>query len=348
LKIHYQKIWDEEDQEDHIHVIVMADSEILMAKPLMEIMGIDFYPFVKWSDDPERNDHYPDGIADIARTTNKLLNSMISSLAENRILRNFGMNYYNSTIEGFVPQTYDPVPGGWYGIPVPDGAKIEDVFKAVEIPDMSESLDELDYVKKLVETAVAANTTVQGNTEQRKVTLGEVELAVGAAKERISSIAKFYMLAMKEKGDKWAKIMNANADKLDAVTIYKKSHKGNVFKKTFEGKHWKSEAGYGCRVVSSTERQEQSLKSIQKLQAVKAQFPNNPAMNKIYGKKLLEFGDLNQDEIKEVMDAEEQTQQAMAQNPAAGTPPDALGASPQAAMPQVPQLTPPQNALQPA
>lgn len=277
MKIHYQKIWDEGDKEDHIHVIVMADNEILMAKPLLEIIGIDFYPFVTWSDDPERNDHYPDGVADIARTPNKLLNAMISAIAENRILRNFGMKFYDSGMEGFVPQSFQSMPFGFYGIPVPEGKKIDDVFKDVQIPDLSDSLDEMDYVKKMVETAVAANATVQGNVEQRKVTLGEVELAVAAAKERITSIAKFYMLAQKEKGDKWAKIMNANADKLEAVKLYKKSHKGNYFSKTVSGKDWKSDKGYSCRAISSAEREKESLETIQKLNAVKAQFPDNPA-----------------------------------------------------------------------
>jgi hypothetical protein len=344
LKAHYQKVWDLSDTQEHWHVIVKCDNEILMAKPLLELMNIDFLPFVTWSDDPERNDHYPDGIADIARTPNKLLNAMISALAENRIMRNFGMNFYNSSIEGFVPQSYQPTPFGWYGIPVPDGGKIDDVFKAVQIPDMSESLDEMEYVKKMVETAVAANSTIQGETQQQnKVTLGEVELAVGAAKERISSIAKFYMLAMKEKGDKWAKIMNANADKIDAITLYKKSHKGNIFSKTVTGKDWKSDTGYECRAVSTAEREKKNLESLSKLNAVKAQFPNNNAMNRIYGEKILQFGDLNSDQVKEVMDEESQNLQQMSMGMsgisgmAPGMPPGMPQASPQPVMPVMPQ-----------
>jgi hypothetical protein len=344
LKADFQKVFDLKDQEQHLHLIVRADKEIVMAKPLMELLNVDFFPFVTWSDDPERNDHYPDGIADIARTPNKLLNAMISALAENRILRNFGMNFYNSSMEGFVPQSYQPTPFGWYGIPVPDGQKIEDVFKAVQIPDMSESLDEMEYVKKLVETAVAANSTVQGETQQSKVTLGEVELALAASKERITSITKFSKLAHLEKGDKWAKIMNANADKIDAITLYKKSHKGNYFEKTVTGKDWKSDKGYTCRVVLRAEKDKQNLEGLQKLNAVKAQFPNNMAMKKISDKKILEFADLNTDQIKEVMDEEEQNMQMMQQQGGAmpGMPPDAAGASPQ---PQIPATDP--NATMP-
>lgn len=338
LKAHFQKVFDLSDGQQYLHVIVIADKEILMAKPLKEVLGVGFFPFVTWSDDIERNDHYPDGIADIARTPNKLLNAMISALAENRILRNFGMNFYDSGIEGFVPQSYQPTPFGWYGIPVPEGKSMKDVFQPVQIPDMSDSLDEMEYVKRMVETAVAAGATIQGDVQQNKVTLGEVELALAASKERITSIAKFYMLAQKEKGDKWQKIMNANADKIDAITLYKKSHKGNFFSKTVTGKDWQSETGYTCRVVSRAERDKQNIEGLQKLNAVKAQFPDNAAMNKIYGKKILEFADLNSDEIKEVMDAESQKMQL-------GMPPDALGGTPQPVMQDPMQLTPQPNAV---
>jgi hypothetical protein len=336
LKTHFKKVYDLADMEEHWHLIVMADSEIIMAKPLMDILGIDELPFVSWSDDPERLDQYPDGTADIARTTNKLLNSNISSLAENGILRNFGMNFYDSSIEGFVPQSYQPIPFGWYGIPVPEGKKIDDVFKKVDIPNSADKIQEMEFVKRLVEIAVAANTTVQGGTEKNKITLGEIELALSAAKERISSIAKFYNLAMKDKGMLWSKLLNANADILKAVKLYKKSHKGNYFPKIATGKEYKSEAGYNCRVVSSSEREKKSIETIQKLNAVKAQFPNNPAMAKIYGKKILEFVDLNPEEIKEVMEAETQNMQ-MLQQGMPGMPPDALGASPR---PQIPPVDP--------
>jgi hypothetical protein len=342
LKLHLQKVWDEKDQDSHWHVIVLCnaglENEILSAKPLMSTVNIDFLPYVTWSDDPERLDHYPDGIADVARTSNKLLNAMISAVAENRILRNFGMNYYNSSLEGFVPQTYQPTPFGWYGIPVPADQKLQDVFQPVEVPDMSESLAEMDYVKKLVESAVAASSTVQGQTEEQKITLGEVELAMQAAKERITSISKFYMLAQKEKGDKWARIMNANADKLDVIKLYKKSHKGNYFSKTATSKDWKSDKGYDCKPVSTAERQQQNIQGLQKLQAVKQFFPNNPVLDKIVGKKMLEFADVNPDETNQVLDAQEQMMKA----PQVG-PPNAPQASPQPANPQ--PLTPPQNAL---
>lgn len=168
LKAHFKKAYDSADMEEHWHLIIMADAEIPMAKPLLDLIAIDELPFVTWSDDPERLDQYPDGTADIARTTNKLLNSNISSLAENGILRNLGMNFYDSSIEGFVPQTYESQPFGWYGIPVPENKKIDEVFKKIEIPAAGEKIQEMEFVKKLVEVAVAANTMVQDGNEKTK------------------------------------------------------------------------------------------------------------------------------------------------------------------------------------
>lgn len=308
LRAYYVKIWDESDQEDHIHVIVAVDTgitgkEILMAKPLKDILNIDFYPFVTWSSDPERNDHYPDGTADIVRTPNKVLNVWFSQLVENRNLRNMGMNFYDATVkEGWTPQSFDPVPFGWYPLP----GKPSEVFQKVDIPDLSESLDEIGFVKGLVESATAATATTKGDTDQRKVTLGEVELTLQAAKERISSISKFYMLAQKEFGEKWAKLVNANGDKIEAVKLYKKGFRGNMYSRTVSPADWRSEDGYSCKVMSSAEREQKDMQSIQKLNAIKTEFMGNMAFKKIYDKKLLEFGGLSPDDAKQVMDYEEQ------------------------------------------
>lgn len=320
LKACQVKIWDDKDQMDHIHVIVKCDNEILMAKPLMDVLNIDFYPYVTWSSDPERNDHYPDGTADIIRTPNKILNVWLSQLVENRTLRNFGMNFYDATAkEGWTPAAMEAMPFGWYPLP----GKPSEILQRVEIPDLSESIDEMQFLKSLVEGATAATTTTKGETEQSKVTLGEVELAMGAAKERITSISKFYILAQKEFGEKFAKIVNANPDKLEAIKLYKRSYKGNWFDKEVSPNDWRSNDGYNCKVVSSAEREEKSVKTIQKMQAVKAQFPTNIAFKKIYDKKLLEFADLNPEEIKEVTDFEEQNPMPV-MAPGQLTPPNAL------------------------
>lgn len=331
LRAYYVKIWDSLTEQDNIHVIVRCATETLMAKPLKEILNIDFYPFITWSSDPERNDHYPDGTADIVRTPNKVLNIWFSQLVENRSLRNMGMNFYDATAkEGWTPQSFDPVPFGWYPLP----GKPSEVYQKVDIPDLSESLDEIGFVKGLVESATAATATTKGETDNNKVTLGEVELTLQAAKERISSISKFYMLAQKEFGEKWAKLVNANGDKIEAVKLYKKGFKGNMYAKTVAPSDWRSEDGYSCRVVSSAEREQKDMQSIQKLNAIKTEFMGNTAFKKIYDKKLLDFGGLNPDEAKQVMDFEEQNPQPMLPTDANGQPTQQVTPQPNVRTPQ--------------
>lgn len=312
LKVYRFKEWDDVRQEDVVHVLVTAgpNAEILMAKPLQKVLGINEYDLNTWTDDPDRTDHYPDGVADTARNANKLLNSMISSLAENRILRNMGMQYYDSTAaENWSPAGFEPVPFGWYPLP----GKPADIVQRVEIPDMTEAIDEMQYVKQVVESATAATTTLQGDTQQTKVTLGEVELAMGAAKERIGTLAKFKLLNQKARAEKWGKLMNANADKLEDIKLYKKSNKGNWFSKTVTPSMWKSTDGYECRVISSAEKEKKNTEGINKLNAVAQQFPGNPVMRKVYQKKLLDFGDINPDDAQAILEYEDQRELMMAQ-----------------------------------
>lgn len=144
LSLHFVFEKGKEDEEEQIYLYVEADDrEILMKKPLEEVIGVtadhwwrNHYPYVTWADDLERQDFWSDGIADIVRPANKVLNAWYSQLVENRTLRNFGMHYYDSTVEGFNPGTYNPIPWGWYGVP----GKPSDVIQKVDVPDLSESL----------------------------------------------------------------------------------------------------------------------------------------------------------------------------------------------------------------
>src|SRR5690606_26730416 len=148
-------------EEQIFHYVEAEDQNILMKKPQEEIIGTTkdhfwrtHYNYNTWGDDIDKQDFWTDGIADIVRTPNKILNSWFSQLVENRTLRNFGMHYYDSTLasEGFVPGTFEPKPWGWYGVP----GKPNEVLQKVEIPDLSESLDEMDYVASMVEKATGA------------------------------------------------------------------------------------------------------------------------------------------------------------------------------------------------
>jgi hypothetical protein len=231
LTIHY--VFREEEKykgrtyRDQIFVYVEAEEHcILMKRPQEDIIGKtsdnywqNHYRYNSWGDDVDKQDFWTDGIADIVRTPNKVLNSWFSQLVENRTLRNFGMHYYDSSLksEGFTPSTFNPVPWGWYGVP----GKPSEVLQKVDIPDLSESLDEMTFVIEMTEKATGATTTQQGTQTERKTTLGEVELALGEAKERTQGMSKFYTKAWEQRGLKFLKLIEAGRGKLDAVKIYK-------------------------------------------------------------------------------------------------------------------------------
>ncbi len=315
LNEHYVKLWDEEKKEFVLHLVTMADQEILLNKPLKEILNIDFFPFVTWADDLERTDFWSDAWGDVVRTPNKILNAYFSQMVENRTMRNFGMNYYDSTMQGFVPQSFEPQPWGWVPIPVPEGKKIADVFQKVDIPDLGrDSLDEMQFIIDLVERATAATDIQKGEPNKDEITLGEVKLLAANAQQRISSMSKFYRQARREFGDKWQRMVTANSDKLKPVKVFKKSYKGKMFSQDISPKDWKSEVGYNVRVVNSSEQDQKNLDTVQKLGAIKQLYPHNIPLARILEEKLLDVANVSPEQKKEVMDFEKQAaKQAQAQ-----------------------------------
>jgi hypothetical protein len=310
LNEHYVKLWDEEKKEFVLYLVTMADQEVLLQKPLKEILNIDFYPFVTWADDLERTDIWSDAWGDVVRTPNKILNAYFSQMVENRTMRNFGMNYYDSSMPNFVPQSFEPQPWGWVPLPVPEGKKLDDVFKKVDIPNLSESLDEMQFIIDLVERATAATDIQKGEPNKDEITLGEVKLLAANAQQRISSMSKFYRQARKEFGEKWQKLVMANASKLKPVTLFKKSYKGRMFSQEVKPGDWKSESGYNVRVVNSAEQEQKNLDSVQKLGAIKQLYPNNAPLARILEEKLLDIAGVSPEQKKEVLDFEKQAPQA--------------------------------------
>lgn len=308
------------DSKEQIYLYVeVEDQQILMKKKLEEVIGVtrdhyfrNHYPYVSWADDVERQDFWSDGISDVARVPCKVLNSWFSQLVENRTLRNFGMQYFNSSIDGFVPQSFQPVPWGWYGIPVPEGKNLSDVFQKVDIPDLSESLDEMQFVIGLMEKATGATSTLQGAETEKKITLGEIQLMFAEAKERVKGMSKFYTKAWEDRGTMFIKLLEAAEDKLDAVRIEKKGRNSdNLYSREIRPQDWRSQSGYRCRVWNRDEKDTNDINVIQKQNAVKTSMPDNPKVAEIYQRKLLEWAGYTPDEITEIMKIEEDKRQAM-------------------------------------
>lgn len=342
------KEFNEQTGEDEIKFIVTAeDMEILYSAKLEDHIGLtqdnfwrSHYPYTTWGDETERTDFWSDGVADTLRTLNKVLNSWFAQMVENRTLRNFGMNYFNSSMtdEGFLPQTFEPVPWGWYPIPVPAGSKIEDNIIKVDIPDLTDTMEEVNFIMQIAQQASAATTFEQGvKPEGQQITLGEVQILFNNAQQRIKAMSVYYTESWKDFGLKYVKMLEAAPDMIEETTIHKK---GRLTKKNYSKKitpqMWYSEAGYKCEVLMKQDMEEKTGDELQKLQYSKSLMPQNLVLDTIIKKKSLEFADLTSSEIAEVIKQDEQdmkqtqimAQQGMQPGGAPGMP-----AQPQPGMP---------------
>ena len=341
LTMHFIKRQEKDEDEQIWLYVEVDDREIIMKKPLEEVIGTTedhfwrtHFPYNSWADDIERQDFWSDGIGDMVRTPNKILNSWFSQLVENRTLRNFGMHYYDSTVEGFMPSSFNPVHWGWYGVP----GKPQDVLQKVDIPDLSESLDEMKFLLEVNEKATGATATQQGVQTERQVTLGEVQLALGEAKERVKGMSKFYTTAWQQRGRMFLKLIEAAHGRLEAVKIYKKGRNTDkLFEREVSPKDWMTKSGYREKVWSQDEKKSQDSESIQKLNAAVAVMPDNPKLLEVYQRKLLQFSDLTPEEITSIMEYEQQKrEQILNQIQAGGMMGQPMGQQPMPTQPTMP------------
>lgn len=304
LTEHYTKVWNAKEKKFEKRVVVYADDCIeLLNEKLEDLIGVDFWPFVIWSEDPETNDIYPDSVADLVRTPNKVLNIWFSQLIENRTLKNFQMHWFLPG-ENYTPQTYTPGPGVM--LPAPPGEDINKVIKPVEVSGLDDTLQAIQTVVQIAERGSGATAIEKGQPEKGEQTLGEVKILVGKANERTVGMAKFYRMSWEELAWKWDKLMHANAPKL--IKLFKVSRNGKAYPKTLFKGDWKSELGYQPMVRSSSEQETEDMKGIQKFMFVLSQFPNNKALRRIAQKRELEMLDLTPAELREVEEAEKDVQ----------------------------------------
>lgn len=320
LTEHYTTVWDNKEQAFEKRVCVYADDSIeLMNEKLVDLIGVDFWPFTMWSEDVEIIDGYPDSIADLIRVPNKVLNIWFSQLIENRTLKNFQMHWFLPS-ENYSPQTYTPGPGVM--LPAPPGDDINKVIKPVEISGLDDTLLAIDQITKIVERGTGATAIDKGQSEQGQQTLGEIQILVGKANERVTAMAKFYRLSWYELATKWDKMMHANAPKL--LKLYKKGRSGKIYPKRVFMNEWKSEAGYEPTVRSTSEQESETVKGIQKFTFILQQFPNNQALRTISQKRMLEMLDLTPEELKQVEDSEKQAIPMQEAQPAGGQTPQLM------------------------
>lgn len=316
LTEHYTLAWDEKKNKFIKRVVTYADDKIeLLDETLNTLLGVEFWPFVTWSEDPETNDIYPDSVADLVRVPNKVLNVWFSQLIENRTLKNFQMHWY-SPIQGYNPQTYTPGPGVM--LPAPPGDDINKVIKPVQIDGLDDTLTAIGILTAMVERGTGATAIEKGQSEKNVQTLGEVKILVGKAQDRATAMAKFYNMAWYELATKWNKLMHVNSPQI--IKLYKIGRNGQAFPKTVLKGDWVSTAGYEPLVRSSSEQEVEQTKSIQRFMFILQQFPNNIPLRKIAQKRMLEVVNLTPEELREVEEGEKEAEQPVEEGPKIETP----------------------------
>jgi hypothetical protein len=331
----YRLEHDSKLDEDIIILYVVATTDggmfKLFKKPIYEIIGdtvdnfwYNHFPYTSWGPDIENGDFWSDGPADTLRQPNKVLNSWISQLVENRTLKNFNMHYYDSSNAAFVPQTFTPENWGWYPTP----GKPQDVIQDVGVGDLTESLAEIQFVIGVAEKSVAATSVQTGQVEPRQITLGEVQMAVTNAQERVKSMATYYVEDWKEFGLKYIKMLEAGSDKLDPVTLHKKGRvTSKLYSKEIEPKDWMTKQGYTVEVRIKEDKDQETTDQLQKLNFSRTLMPNNVPLNEIIKEKSLDFAGLDADDQKKVMDFEKQNIAPLGQTPVVGQPTTPQGVS---------------------
>jgi hypothetical protein len=328
------KLWDEARQEDVVYVVVTGESnQILMQKPMEEILNVNFFTFCTWASDVERTDVWSDGLADVVRPMNQVANVRWSQKVENGTLANFGMQFYDATKNTeWSPAGFQPGPFNFFPLAGPP----KEVLMRVEVPEMEDIYQEQAWIKERIEgststTAIAKGEEADGSGAQ---TLGEIQLLAQKAEAIAKGSSDDHKQYWQDIGDKFAKLVHANAESMNPVTLHKKNFKGEYYKKTLKLVAVKSDAGYKCKVSSKADKEADSLKQIQKLQIGVAQFPGNAPLQTIYQKKVLDWMGLQPEEAKEVMDFQAQMAQMAAPSPdgspqgTPGMPPAGPGATP--------------------
>lgn len=297
---HITYIWDKSIKEYVRYYVLVADENIILsADTLVNTIGVDFIPYEGWADDLEITDYWSDGTGDLMLVPNKTINTWISQYMENRTLRSYGMNFYDATIEGFNPTSFQPRPWGWY----PMAGKPSEVYQNVEIPSLAGTLEDIQFIVNLAEKASATGAIEKGAVEDVKRTLGEIEIAVGSAMRRTNDMAVYYEHARKRLVSKWYKLMAANVQG-GAIKLTKKRPDGTLDEREITPEEWISEKGYQITVDSRGQRLLETTDEIQRLKVVQAEFPNNMALRKAMQKRLIGIADLSPQEVQEIQDEE--------------------------------------------
>lgn len=297
----FKKIWSAKEKKYEWHYIVLAANHaILYDKTLMEALGINFLPFVTWAEDPDLNDIWSDSKADRVRPVNKVMNTWLSQLIENRTFKNFSMFFYDSTNPKYKPTAFDPQPFGMYPLP----GKPSDVLQPVPVQALTDSLNEMNYFKGMAESVTAITSTEKGTAkDEGNRTLGEIQIDLRASTEITASSAKYYRNSWEELATKFQAMLEAN--RTENYKLYKADHNGDLHEKIVSPYMTKSKSGFKVRARLKSDVDNKNNEEMKKLIFVKTTFQDNPVAQKYVKEDMLNIIGWDPDKIDEVMKAEE-------------------------------------------
>ncbi len=316
-----EKMWDPDLKKEVTMVVVTGNSnEILMQKPLEEILGINMFSWASWAGDSERTDIWSDGGADSVRVLNLVANARWSQKVENGQLFNYGMQFYDSAAtDGWSPVGYDPAPFGFYPVPG-DPNKI---LKPLTVPQMADVFNELNWIEENIEGVSGATAIENGQGDPNggeQQTAQEIQVLAQKAKDRAKNISKYHKRYWEDIGRVFVALVMANGNDMTKPTLYKKSVKGDYWPKTVNLVETYSKHGYAVKVGSKADKESDALEMIQKLNVATGQFPNNAPLKQIAKEKTLDWLDLTPDQKKEVMNFDDQAAEMAAAVPGGGAP----------------------------
>jgi hypothetical protein len=210
------------------------------------------------------------------------------------------MNFYDATIEGFEPDELEPRAGGWYPLPGKPG----EVYQRVDIPNLEGMTNDIQFLINIAEKETASTDVEKGMISSAKATLGEIQIAVGKANERINAMAPFYNLSWQRFVEKWLKITQANMGKMKEE-LFKKSPTGQYVGKEITAKDLTSEKGFKVIVENKAQKEQNQIAGLNSLIAIKNEFPNNKKLRLAIQKRALKIVELNPEEMDEILEEEE-------------------------------------------
>jgi len=295
----YDLVWNKTLKKRIRHLrIYAADRFLLYDKPLKEAIGMEVLPIVSWASNPDMIDVWSDSMADNIRNINKVINIYFSQDIENRGYRNFGMFFFNNMKGQFTPKGFQPRPFGFYGLP----GNPREMVQQVEIQPLSDTTNQIDYLKQLVQGSVAQTATERGQ-DSGADTLGEIQINLQQSTQMNNVDMKHYRKAWEEVAELFLMVLEAN--QTDVVMLEKEGGDGEYREKKVGREDWISPNGYQCIPKFKKEQEEEDNFEIQKTQYVLNGFQNNPVALKIAKTKQLEALGWTSEEIEQVMQAED-------------------------------------------